>query len=232
MAGDIRIPYDEQVGLFNPSTFGHVVHLVGVGGLGNAAAFALTKMGLATALHLYDFDTVEPKNVPCQLIYQASDIGRPKVEAAAEFLGGYRDPRLEIVPHATRVTATTPFEGIVVSAVDSMSARSAIWDAIKFNPQVVWYIDTRMGGEMLQVLSLNPSDPADVEFYEETWLFPDSDASALPCAERTIIGPPLVVAGVVATQVARIARGLPVMRNTQIHLGETQLFAYPREDNP
>lgn len=61
------------------------VAVVGVGGAGSAAAWALAAAGVGL-LHLVDPDTVELSNLSRQLLYTQHDIGRPKVDAAAERL--------------------------------------------------------------------------------------------------------------------------------------------------
>ena len=64
------------------------VCLLGVGGLGSWAAYALVCCGVGE-LVLVDGDVVEPSNFNRQILYRESDIGRPKVAAAAEALAGF-----------------------------------------------------------------------------------------------------------------------------------------------
>jgi bacteriocin biosynthesis cyclodehydratase domain-containing protein len=71
----------------------HVV-VIGCGGLGCWAAAGLACIGVGR-LTLVDDDTVEESNLNRQILFRASDIGRPKVEAAARTLRGF-DPGLEV----------------------------------------------------------------------------------------------------------------------------------------
>ena len=64
------------------------VCLLGVGGLGSWAAYALVCCGVGE-LVLVDGDVVEPSNFNRQILYRESDIGRPKADAAAEALAGF-----------------------------------------------------------------------------------------------------------------------------------------------
>ena len=64
----------------------HVV-LLGVGGA-SAALQALCGLGVGR-LRLVDFDLVESKNLVRQFTYRAEDIGRPKVERAAEWVRAF-----------------------------------------------------------------------------------------------------------------------------------------------
>jgi len=59
------------------------VLLVGVGGLGSPAALYLAAAGVGT-LGLVDFDVVDVTNLQRQIIHGTSDIGRPKLDSAAD----------------------------------------------------------------------------------------------------------------------------------------------------
>ncbi|HEV2371921.1 MAG TPA: ThiF family adenylyltransferase [Streptosporangiaceae bacterium] len=74
------------------------VTVLGLGGLGSHVALSLAAIGVGNLL-LVDHDAVELMNLNRQLLYKDSDIGRSKVEAAAERIA-------EVNPHV-RVTAKT-----------------------------------------------------------------------------------------------------------------------------
>lgn len=61
------------------------VTVLGVGGSGSSLALALAAAGVGR-LHLVDDDVVEPSNLTRQFLYAEADVGRPKVDAAAERL--------------------------------------------------------------------------------------------------------------------------------------------------
>jgi bacteriocin biosynthesis cyclodehydratase domain-containing protein len=64
------------------------VAILGVGGLGSWAAYALACCGVGE-LVLVDGDEVEESNFNRQILYRESDVGRPKVDAAVETLSGF-----------------------------------------------------------------------------------------------------------------------------------------------
>ena len=64
------------------------VLILGVGGLGSWASYALLCCGVGE-LVLLDGDQVEESNFNRQILYRERDIGRPKVEAAAEALAEF-----------------------------------------------------------------------------------------------------------------------------------------------
>jgi molybdopterin-synthase adenylyltransferase len=73
------------------------VTMLGVGGLGSWAAYALACCGVGE-LVLVDGDRVEESNFNRQILYRERDIGRPKVDAAAEALAEFDSAlRLETV---------------------------------------------------------------------------------------------------------------------------------------
>src|SRR5947207_6732751 len=56
---------------------------IGTGGLGSPLAMYLAAAGVGT-LGLVDFDVVDFTNLQRQIIHFTSDVGRPKLESAAE----------------------------------------------------------------------------------------------------------------------------------------------------
>ncbi|MEV4228956.1 ThiF family adenylyltransferase [Streptomyces bobili] len=64
--------------------FSRVV-VLGVGGTGSHAAWALAAAGIGS-LHLVDPDSVEMSNLTRQVLYGEADLGRPKAQVAAERL--------------------------------------------------------------------------------------------------------------------------------------------------
>jgi hypothetical protein len=100
-----------------------------------------------------------------------------------------------------------PLSGVVISGVDSMSARQEIWHgSIRYRANVELYIDARMGAEVCRIYSVRPSDPEDVRVYEAT-LYDDDQASADACTAQAIIYNVLSIAGLIANQVKKYAKG-------------------------
>jgi len=126
------IRYDRQI-LFPP--FGeegqrklrqsHVV-IAGVGGLGSPAAIYLASAGIGK-LTLVDSDAVELSNLNRQILYGEADIGKLKVDAAAQRLQAINST-VDISTAAVVLTAQNMTEllhggDVVIDCLDTMEAR-------------------------------------------------------------------------------------------------------------
>jgi adenylyltransferase/sulfurtransferase len=108
------------------------VLLVGAGGLGSPAGLYLAAAGVGR-LGLVDFDRVDESNLQRQVLYGQSDLGRPKVEAAAARLADV-NREIEIVPHALRLDASNALDlvadyDVVVDGSDNFPTRYLVNDA-------------------------------------------------------------------------------------------------------
>ncbi|MBN8866983.1 MAG: HesA/MoeB/ThiF family protein [Solirubrobacterales bacterium] len=90
------------------------VVILGCGGLGSWAACGLACAGVGH-LRLIDDDTVELSNLNRQLLFGEPDLGRPKVEAAAEALRR-NDGQIEIATHQRRVRSWTEIAELIDGA--------------------------------------------------------------------------------------------------------------------
>jgi molybdopterin/thiamine biosynthesis adenylyltransferase len=203
----LDVEFLRQLDLVRPETLETPVHLIGCGGIGSFAALALGKLGCAH-LHLYDDDRVEEHNVPNQL-FRLADVGRPKVEALAGILETFTGARART--YLRRVEGER-LQGIVVSGVDSMAARNALWQkTVRHRAGIPLYLDGRLGAEMCRLYSIRPADPDDVRCYERS-LYDDSQALPLSCTAGAIIYTGFAIASLVANQVKKVATGEVVPR--------------------
>jgi len=111
------------------------VLLVGAGGLGSPAALYLAAAGVGT-LGLVEFDSVDASNLQRQILYRESDVGRPKIEAAAERLTEI-NPHVRLEPHAKRLDASNALDlvsayDVVVDGTDNFPTRYLVNDACVF----------------------------------------------------------------------------------------------------
>jgi adenylyltransferase/sulfurtransferase len=105
---------------------------VGTGGLGSPLAFYLAAAGVGT-LGLVDFDVVDASNLQRQIIHSTADIGRKKLDSAAEKLKAL-NPAMNIVKHETMLTSANALDilkdyDIVADGTDNFPTRYLVNDA-------------------------------------------------------------------------------------------------------
>jgi sulfur-carrier protein adenylyltransferase/sulfurtransferase len=105
---------------------------VGTGGLGSPLAFYLAAAGIGT-LGLVDFDVVDASNLQRQIIHSTKDIGRKKLDSAAEKLTAL-NPALNVVRHETMLSSANALEilkdyDIVADGTDNFPTRYLVNDA-------------------------------------------------------------------------------------------------------
>jgi hypothetical protein len=118
------VPLDQDSEADSPLAGLHVA-VVGCARLGSLMAGMLARAGV-DQLDLIDADVLEAHSLEA-IECSATDVGRPKVEAVAAFLGA-QFPRVAIRPHVVPVEAPEAFElcaraNLVVSAPDDNRAR-------------------------------------------------------------------------------------------------------------
>ena len=105
---------------------------VGTGGLGSPLAIYLAAAGVGT-LGIVDFDVVDFSNLQRQILHHTRDVGRPKVESAAEKLRAI-NPEIEVVEHneilnsSNALRVLEPYD-IVADGTDNFPTRYLVNDA-------------------------------------------------------------------------------------------------------
>lgn len=105
---------------------------VGTGGLGSPLAFYLAAAGIGT-LGLVDFDVVDASNLQRQIIHSTKDVGRKKLDSAADKLLAL-NPALNLVKHEVMLSSANALEilrdyDIVADGTDNFPTRYLVNDA-------------------------------------------------------------------------------------------------------
>jgi sulfur-carrier protein adenylyltransferase/sulfurtransferase len=108
------------------------VLLVGAGGLGSPAALYLAAAGVGT-LGIVDFDTVDASNLQRQVIHGTADLGRPKLDSAADRIADV-NPHVRVERHPVRLTSANAREivrgyDVVLDGSDNFPTRYLVNDA-------------------------------------------------------------------------------------------------------
>jgi len=105
---------------------------IGAGGLGSPLALYLTAAGVGT-LGVVDFDVVDYTNLQRQIIHSTADVGRKKLDSAAEKLKGI-NPFLHLRTFETKLTSANALElfrefDVVADGTDNFPTRYLVNDA-------------------------------------------------------------------------------------------------------
>ena len=108
------------------------VLVVGAGGLGSPALLYLAAAGVGT-IGVVDDDVVETSNLQRQVVHGSSDVGRPKVDSAAEAVRRL-NPGVTVRAHRERLTAANALDlvrgyDLVLDGSDSFATRYLVNDA-------------------------------------------------------------------------------------------------------
>jgi molybdopterin/thiamine biosynthesis adenylyltransferase len=184
------------------------VLIVGVGGLGIPAAWALARAGVRN-LTLVDPDPVELSNLARQVIYRVEEVGTPKVDAAKQRLAA-RFPAVAIETHralfdTSNATNLVASHDLTIDATDSPVAKFLINDTcIAADRPFVYGGVIGMTGQCMTVI---PHLTACLRCVFET--VPDENEIAT-CREAGILGP---VAGAIGEmQAAEAMRALRALK--------------------
>lgn len=188
------------------------LHFIGAGGIGSSAALACAKIG-AKHLKLYDYDTVELKNIPNQLL-SVGAIGSSKVADLAGIVLDFAGEHINVVPIASKVTKESGLQlsadkkNIVICGPDNMGTRKDVYEIIKREPhQFAGLIDGRMASRFFRLYCINPNNADECAAYEK-FLHDENDVEKLPCSDRSVFHTNLILAATIAENVRRIATHL------------------------
>jgi adenylyltransferase/sulfurtransferase len=181
------------------------VLVVGAGGLGSPVLQYLAAAGIGR-LGIADDDVVERSNLQRQVVHGTDDVGRPKVESAAETVADL-NPDVAVDRHETRVTAENAPDlvaeyDLVVDGSDNFPTRFLLNDAcvLADTPWVHGAV-YRFEGQALTVHGGRPCYRC---------LFPEAPPpGAVPdCATAGVLGVlPGTVGAIQATEVVKLVLG-------------------------
>ncbi len=183
------------------------VLVIGAGGLGSAVLPALAAAGVGT-IGIIDDDVVERSNLHRQTVHTAADVGRRKVDSAAERL-------LALAPHAAVIRHVERFAGptalalagdydLLVDGSDTFATRYLADDvAVLAGIPLVWGAVLAYGGQAgVGRLAGGPG-------YRDLFPSPPPPETVVDCARGgvlpTVCG---VIGSIMATEVLKIITGI------------------------
>jgi molybdopterin/thiamine biosynthesis adenylyltransferase/rhodanese-related sulfurtransferase len=183
------------------------VLLIGTGGLGSPMAMYLAAAGVGR-IGLVDFDVVDYSNLQRQIIHHTSDVGRSKLESAAEKLRAI-NPEIEVVTHETMFDSATAMDiardyDIIADGTDNFPTRYLTND-----------VCVLLGKPNVHASIFRFEGQASVFYAEEgpcyRCLYPDPPppGEVPSCAEGGVLGVlPGIMGTIQATEVIKLILGL------------------------
>ena len=180
------------------------VLVVGAGGLGAPLIQYLAAAGLGT-IGIVDDDAVSLSNLQRQVIHGTADVGRPKVQSAADAVARL-NPHVRVVTHACRITPENAASlmadyDLVADGSDNFSTRYAVSDACFHakKPLVTAALGAFDGS--LSTIRAHETAPDGTPNPTYRCLFPNPPppGTVPPCAEAGVLG---ALAGVMGSLMA------------------------------
>lgn len=194
------------------------VLVVGAGGLGAPALQYLAAAGVGT-LGVVDDDVVSVSNLQRQVIHTVADVGRPKVDSAADALARL-NPLVTVRTHDTRLSTGNALEilgqyDLVLDGADNFATRYLVADAAELTGiPVVWGSILRFDGQVSVFWA--GRGPVYRDLYPEA-----PPAGSVPsCAEGGVLGVlPATIGSVMATEALKLLTGLgaPLVGRVLVH---------------
>lgn len=177
---------------FQPEKVQGTCHIIGCGSVGSTVAENLSRMGV-TKFALYDFDTVEEKNIVNQM-FTSADVGELKVNALKEMLIKINPEIEEQIEVYTEGYTDQPLDGYVFLAVDDIDLRRKICEDNRYNGSIRAVFDFRTRLEDAMHYAAEWNNVRDVMNFIKTMNFSHEEA-----AEATPVSACGIVLGVAPT---------------------------------
>jgi adenylyltransferase/sulfurtransferase len=181
--------------------------IVGLGGLGSSAAMYLAAAGVGHLI-LADFDSVELSNLQRQILHSTDDIGRSKVDSAAESLTKL-NPDITVTKYAARLDdealhALLPQVDIVLDGCDNFATRFAVNRAcVAHHKPLVSGAAIRFEGQVSVFLNRDQQSAC----YQ--CLYRDEGEENMNCTDNGVLAPVVgIIGSIQATEAIKVLTGI------------------------
>lgn len=188
------------------------VLIVGTGGLGAPLLQYLTAAGVGT-IGLLDFDTVDESNLQRQVLFTVHDVGRPKVEVAAERLRA-QNPHIDIITHNLQLRSENALEiirdyDVVADGTDNFPTRYLVNDACVLLGKVNVYASIFRFDGQVSVFNYTHPDGTLGPNYRDLFPSPPPPGLVPSCAEGGVLGVlPGIIGSLQANEVIKVITGI------------------------
>lgn len=199
------------------------VLVVGAGGLGAPVVQYLAAAGVGT-IGIVDDDQVEVSNLQRQVVHGVADLGRAKVDSAADAVRRI-DPATVVRAHPVRLDSTNALEllagyDLVIDGTDNFPTRYLVADACELlGLPAVWGAILRFDGQVAVFWTDPPPGGHPAVGYRDVFPEPPAAGAVPSCAEAGVLG---AVCGAVGSMMAIeavkliVGAGEPVLGRMQV----------------
>lgn len=187
--------------------------IIGMGGLGSPVAMYLAAAGVGQ-LALADFDKVDLSNLQRQITHTQADIGRPKVESAADTLQAL-NPEIEIITHNQKLdddalTQAVTLADVVIDASDNFATRFAVNQAcVETGTPLVSGAAIRLEGQVVVFPNSSADSPCYRCLYDDDPQTGADGSSWTNCSESGVLAPVVgIIGSIQATEAIKVLTGL------------------------
>ncbi len=208
--------------------------LIGVGGIGCAAASHLAASGVGHLL-LCDFDTVDATNLGRQTLYGPDDVGKQKAQQAAARLAAL-DPDIDVTAVNERLSgselvAAADAVDVVLDGSDNFATRFQVNDAcVAAGTRLISGAAIRLEGKLAEFGPDYATSPCYRCLYRE------ADESLENCAGNGVLGPvPGAIGTIMAIEALKHLAGIEskvgVLRLFDAMSGEMRAVTFSKRDD-
>jgi adenylyltransferase/sulfurtransferase len=201
------------------------VAVLGAGGLGSPALLYLAAAGVGT-IGVIDPDVVETSNLQRQVVHGVDDVGRRKVDSAADTLAQV-NPLVQVVRHPVRLDSSNALQlldgyDLVIDGTDNFATRYLVNDAcVLLGVPYVWGSVFRFDGQVSVFWGRSGPDGAQ-EYPCYRCLFPEPPppGSVPSCAEGGVLGVLCAAVGAAqGTEAVKLLTGIgePLLGRLLVH---------------
>ena len=182
------------------------VLVVGAGGLGSPVLLYLAAAGVGT-IGVVDDDLVDASNLQRQVVHGTKDVGRPKVDSAADAVADV-NPHVTVVRHRERITAENALAlvdgyDLVLDGTDNFPTRYLVSDACVLAAKpLVWGSILRFDGQVSVFWAEHGPT------YRDLFPTPPPPGSVPSCGEAGVLGAVCAMVGsVMAAEAVKLVTG-------------------------
>ena len=169
------------------------VLVLGAGGLGSPALLYLAAAGVGT-IGIVDADDVEPSNLQRQIVHGQADVGRPKVDSAAEKVLAIA-PEATVVRHPERLVAANAAEiiggyDVIIDGTDNFPTRFLVNDTCAaLGLPLVWASVLRFDAQLSVFWATPPAESGLTGVHlRDLFPTPPAEGEVPNCADAGVLG--------------------------------------------